>query len=255
LSFDFNRGGHPWDNEDEFFASFFLDYFYHHDRLLSVIKSLPEGSDCRNILEFAWQFFSEKVAKTPAAENPSAVLGSSVHLYSNDNVIFGPVVGGKIGNNIYTPEQIRKGLWKQSVYDNLKPIQKAQFRASLAYRRVLNYLKIDPEKYGNQIAINIVKFNQWIDKILGSKGDRGSIEGVIKEQNGGPKTPKADVIVIIDQKMAVTDKDGKFKIEKIKIGEQDVRMVDGTTTKNLNVDLETVNIQKDKTIKRYFMVD
>jgi hypothetical protein len=256
ISYTYDLVGHPWDDDSEFFTSFFVDYFLHHERLLSAIRSLPEGSECRNILEFAWQFFSEKVAKTPGEAIETASLASnSIRLYSNDGEIFGPVVGGKIGNNIYTPDQITKGLWKQSVYDGLKPAQKAQLKAGLVYHRVLNYLKIDPEKYRNQIAINVIKFNQFIDKILGLKGDRGSIEGVIKEQKGGPKTPKANAIVIIGQKMAVTDKDGRFKIENIKTGEQKVKIIDGKTSKNLNVDLETVNIQKNKTIKRYFTVD
>ncbi|MCX6811579.1 MAG: carboxypeptidase regulatory-like domain-containing protein, partial [Candidatus Berkelbacteria bacterium] len=252
--------GHPDDGPDEFFASFFVSYFKYKSRLKSMLigdKALPDG-ECKNTLRFAWNFFAEKVANTPSEIIPietTSSLSNKILLFKDDKEIFGPVVGGKIGNNIFTPDQIRKGLWKQSVYDGLKPAQKAQLKASLAYRRTLNYLKIDPEKYGNKIDINVVKFNSFIDKMLGARGDRGSIEGVVKEQNGGAKIPKENAIVIIGKKMAITDKDGKFKIEKIKTGEQKVRVIDGKTSKNLDIDLETVNIQKDKTIKRYFNVD
>jgi hypothetical protein len=55
--------------------------------------------------------------------------------------------------------------------------------------------------------------------------------------------------------MAVTDKDGIFKIENIKTGEQEFKFIDGSTSKTLKVDLRKVDIKKNKTIKRYFTVD
>jgi len=62
-------------------------------------------------------------------------------------------------------------------------------------------------------------------------------------------------ILILGVVSAWAFKDGKFKIEKIKTGEQKVKIIDDATSKTINIDLETVNIQKDKTIKRYFNVD
>ncbi|MCX6811839.1 MAG: carboxypeptidase-like regulatory domain-containing protein, partial [Candidatus Berkelbacteria bacterium] len=237
------------------FQNVFLDYFVYHTQFDALNRNMKVSGNeqCFHLLSFFWEFFAKYVQKsaseTVASTNPGS---SSLFVYSNAADFYNPV-GGKLG--IYSKDQLLGGFWKQSVYDKLNPVQKAGVQATIVYSRVINFLKINPGKYSNQIAVNVVKFNQWIDKVLGTKGDRGTIEGMVREQSGGPKTPKENVIVIIGQKMAVTDKDGKFKIENIKIGEQKVRVIDGKTSRNLNVDLETVNIQKDKTIKRYFIVN
>ncbi len=245
ISGHLDRAGHPWDNENEFFASFGVAYFQHHERLLSLIRSLPEGSNCRNILEYAWQFFAEKIAKTPPAENPGSTAGNNIRLYANDDELFGPIVGGRLGNTIYTASQIEKGLWKQSVYDQAPAGEKIKIQLTRTISAISAKLNINPTRFRNQISVLVARFNNLADRLLFFQ-DKGNLEGRVFEHLDTLRSerPKKDAIVIIGRKMAVTDSEGRFTINGVKAGSQNVRIIDSQTMIDLSVNPESIYIQK-----------
>lgn len=248
-------GGHPWDSPDEFFASYFGAYFKHHTRLKAMLigdKSLPE-SECKNVLKFAWNFFAEKVANEPSEriESLGASMNTGIILFSDDKEIFGPIVGGKIGNVVYTPEQIRKGLWKQSVYDKLPVGQKIKVQLTRTLSNIYRLMNINPDRLRTKIGIYVAQFNNLIDRLLPFAA-KGNVEGKVMAKIAPQASyqPSANVIVIIGKKMAVTDNEGKFKVEGIGKGNREIEVLDGKTLEKFKVSPETITIEKDKTLKK-----
>ncbi len=111
-------GGHPSDDVNELFASFFDGYFASHERFYGIIKYQTSGS-AQNILEYMWQLFAENIGKVD----------------SNDGNYFTPV-GGKIGNIPYTYSQIKSGVWKASVYNKSSATTKALVQATIVVKPV-----------------------------------------------------------------------------------------------------------------------
>jgi hypothetical protein len=164
-------------------------------------------------------------------------------------------VGGKIGVIYYTSYQIEKGLWKQNTYDQLKTGQKISIQITRTISQIYHWLKIDPARFKTNINLAIARFNQFIDNLYPG-GNRGGVKGTVNGLISGTtqSQPKANAIVIIGKKMAVTDNEGKFKIEGIRVGEQPVRVIDGTNMRELTPDIKTINIKKDTTTTVLFNI-
>lgn len=184
-------GGHPGDDEDEMFASFYSSYYMYHDRLYGIIKyHVATDSPCQNILKYMWQLFSEDVGK----------------IYSNDNRFFLPV-GGKIGKTEYTWQQIINGSWIKGNYDKLPTGKKAMLQLQ---RYVISYMTRSASFLTNKIN----QFNLYMDSLLAGR-DTGRVIGrVVDSQN----MPVVNVVIRIGPKAGITDEKGRFRMNRIPVG-------------------------------------
>jgi len=194
--------GHPYDNPHEMFASFFSAYFTQHDRFYGIIRyHAGENSYCQNTLAYMWELFAENVGT----------------VYGNDNLMFKPV-GGRLGNANYTFEQIKRGHWRESVYNSLGLLQKAMVQ----FNRI-----IGPVANANNWAKAVLQqkinaFNNWLDnalKKLGLFNETGTITGTLVNESG---QKLADYLIQIGPRVAITNSQGNFIIRRIPKGEQQI---------------------------------
>ncbi|MCX6811853.1 MAG: hypothetical protein NT039_04135, partial [Candidatus Berkelbacteria bacterium] len=217
-------GGHPGDDEDEMFASFYSSYFMYHDRLYGIIKyHVTPDSPCQNILKYMWQLFAENVGK----------------VYSNDDQFFLPV-GGKIGKTEYSWQQIISGVWIKENYDKLPTGQKA----SLQFQR---YVTSNLSRGASFLADKINQFNLYIDSLLAGK-DTGQAAGKIVDSKNNPIPNQ---VVRIGPKAEITDTNGNFTIDRIPVGINKVVIIkdDGHSYQIIYPLSDDVNIEKNKTTR------
>lgn len=196
-------GGHPYDNAREMFASFYSAYFSYHERLYGVIQyHATEDSSCQNVLKYIWQFFAENVGK----------------YYSNDDQYFIPV-GGKIGGASYSYGYIANGYWLKDKFDKMS----VKAKASVQYQR---FIKPILDSVTNVTpATAVANFNAWLDGELSKLGllkDVGVIYGKVIDSEG---IGISDAVIMIGERTGVTDKRGRFTINKVPIGTQKVYSV------------------------------
>ena len=136
-------GGHPQDNADEFFASFYIAYFNYHSRLHGIIKyHQADGSENQNILAYVWNILCNRIGS----------------VYGNDNSTF-PAIGGSVGDASYTFDQIKSGLWRSEIYNKLS----LEAKVAVQYQRLV-VPKIN--KSLNKITDAVNKFNTAIRALL-----------------------------------------------------------------------------------------
>jgi len=223
-------------SERELFAYFLASYYHYHGPLFALINpqnpSLPISSQCQNTIGFAWQLFFEKIFNSQGTKS-----------------IFNPV-GGALGDTIYSPGQIRDGLWRQEIYDKAPAAAQARVAFKREFAEISKQIQTRGAKARNAISVQVTLFNQLIDKLF-PWGKKGSIEGtLIKRDKNGNSKPVENVIIIIGRKISVTDGKGYFKIEKIRTGEQKIKLINGETYDSLRAQVNKVNIQKDRLIQK-----
>jgi len=198
--------GHPWDNANEMFASFFSAYFTQHDNFYGIINyHLETMQPPQNITAFMWQFFSEKIGK----------------VYTNDNKFFTPV-GGQISGANYTFDQIANGNWRQTGYENLNVTAKAKVLYSRNVAPILNQGKAI-------VSRAIISVNNAVDRILSSLGltvNTGTVSGKVVNLKG---KVIGNIIVQIGPKYAITASDGSFTIANVPEGQQNIEQISSFT--------------------------
>ena len=205
-----NNGGHPWDNANEMFATFYKAYYLQHEQIYGKITALPNLSNCQNILAYVWQLFSENMGK----------------VYSNDSRFFNPV-GGSVSQGKYTFTQITNGSWRNQKFNNLRIDQ----QANVLYSRF-----IAPTVGGARNAIQsaINKVNALISNILSNGGasqQSGTVYGRVVTTSGAP-VDKA--IVQIGPRFSLTGTTGYFTMPNVPSGTDDVmKIVNGKTNTTL----------------------
>jgi len=205
----FVLSGHPQDNANEMFASFFNAYFTNHERLYGIIMYHErDGSDEQNILKYMWQYFVENVGK----------------VYDDDDQYFKPL-GGKLGTTNYSFDQIRSGQWLEENYRSLSLIDKAE----LQYQRHIAPV-FQTMKFSNVVdAVN--KVADWLLNELtrlNMIGDAGIVKGKIIDENGSPVSYS---IIQIGPAIGVTNSAGDFTIRNIPSGSI---MIEQIVTKDKN---------------------
>jgi len=132
-------------------------------------------------------------------------------------LMFKPV-GGRLGNANYTFEQIKRGHWRESVYNSLGLLQKAMVQ----FNRI-----IGPVANANNWAKAVLQqkinaFNNWLDnalKKLGLFNETGTITGTLVNESG---QKLADYLIQIGPRVAITNSQGNFIIRRIPKGEQQI---------------------------------
>jgi hypothetical protein len=196
--------GHPADDDNEMFASFFAAYFNYHERLHGIIRyHVKENSSCQNLLKYMWQLFSEDVGK----------------VYDNDDQIFDPV-GGKIGNSTYNWDQILSGKWINSNYQKLSYLEKAYIQFERTIGPVIG-------KAVDSLKNAVQAFNNWLDRLLNSLGitDVGNLSGTLKNADNQVLT---NTVIMIGPRAAMTDGTGRFTANRIPAGSQPIKVKKST---------------------------
>jgi len=195
-----SASGHPSDNDQEMFASFFSAYFSYHDRFHGIIRyHCQENSYCQNVLAYMWELFSENVGT----------------VYGNDDLMFKPV-GGKIGNANYSFEQIKRGQWMESNYNTLKFPQKVMIQFNRIIGPVANVFRWE------EVQEKINAFNNWLDEQLRKLGlwnNTGTVTGTLKDQNGAVVL---NTMIQIGPRVVKTRANGAFTALRVPEGSQDI---------------------------------
>ncbi|MFA7243889.1 MAG: hypothetical protein WC080_01180 [Patescibacteria group bacterium] len=190
-----DTGGHPWDNDNEFFASFYWAYFMQHGRLHGIIRDHTTGT-CQNIMKYMWQWFADNVGRVDP----------------DDGQVF-KSVGGSVTGIPYTYAQISNGSWIQSTYDKLPLSQKV----SIQYQRILAPVISSVRA---TVVSAIQTLNNWADSALAALHitNLGSVQGTLR--SASDSTILANYVIQIGPKAAITNGQGYFIIRNIPSGSQ-----------------------------------
>lgn len=152
-----------------------------------------------------------------------------------DNNLYEPIA--KISEMQYSLAVYKSGNWLKENYKNLNTRQKIRIK----YLGLLS--KISGNRSTAYIKRQIRAFNNWLDRMRGL-GDNGTVNGVVIE-NG---QPVASALVTINEKVAVTNKKGEFKIKKVQVGKHQISVKDSQSSQNYDLQNpnQQVAVQKNK---------
>ncbi len=229
-------GGHPEDNPDEFFASFYTDYFALHDRFLGIIKNNCDSySPCQNVLAYAWNLFAYKIGTV-----------------SSDDKSHFPTVNSAVLGTDYTYDQIINGHWRPDIYNKMTLPEKAKVQ----YNRLISSTMNSVIKYVN---VQVVKVNEVMNKLissLGLLGDAGTANLTIKNKQG---KVVPGLLVQVGPKFGITDSNGKVSISGIPSGDQEIIRIEmigsGVEYTQINNNGNTITIPKKGTVNKSIQIN
>jgi len=196
------RAGHPWDNDDEFFASYFSGMFDPAGALYKNIRYRTDNEQVRNYMAFIWNLVDETVAK-------------------QHRPFFQHAFSKKYSDTYYPFKQIISGWWIKQQYAALSFSRRVEV-ATQAY--VTPSVNSASSNYRQAVA----RFNSLVDQLVSLFNlNKGSIQGSLYKTNPstGAKIPLPRHIVRIGPRIAITNARGKFTIKRIPVGNQKIKQV------------------------------
>lgn len=152
-----------------------------------------------------------------------------------------------------TPEQIANGEFLKQVYTSLPLQRKVGIQANIALNKTKNMVSgVTGIKTFPSIRDTVQRLNDDIETILkriGIKFSTSKIYGTVLDQKN---TPLSRVVVTVGKKSDVTNDNGYFQINRLKDGENVVKIVDPNTGKIYYN--RRIQVQPDQPIKQDIVV-
>jgi len=127
-------------------------------------------------------------------------------------------VGGRIGNTTYTFEQIKRGHWRQNVYNRLGLLQKAMVQ----FNRIIGPVANVSNWAKAVLQQKIDAFNNWVDNALRKLGlfsETGTVKGTLVDNAGHGLD---NYLIQIGVRVTKTNNSGDFTILREPKGEQEI---------------------------------
>lgn len=230
-------GGHPEDAYifdmhpgTEMFASFYQAYFGMHNRFLGIIQN-NTSSETQNILAYMWQIFSEKIGKV----NP------------DDNKVFNPI-GGAIGTNNFTYQQIKSGVWRNLNYQKLSLVEKTKVQFELLSYRAKEAASAFRTATVSMIRSTLSIINEKVEQFLISLGlhiSTSSVSGTIVDNYG---SAVGGFRVQISEKTDITDDVGYYKLSRLPTGNLPIVVENQRINKKYATFPTAIDVKDDRTI-------
>lgn len=215
-----------YNDPNEIFYLLFARYMSAQNVLKNQINNMKDEGQ-QNILKFEWQLLVENIYQKR----------------SFDVDTFKPL-NGKLGKTLYNYYQIKRGIWNRDSYNNLSFSQKISALSK-------SYISTYYNQWGGNLQSQIAKMNVVLDNLFARLGlNTGEVYGRIymtSSDHPNVKIRLANTFVRIGPRVAITNKNGWYRIKNIPVGDQTVKVIKrlNPTQKLENFQPQSIRIRKN----------